>query len=65
MISCDKSGSDANSIADLQHTFENGSSGDTSLEIFTLLTGFVDVEGSNDDHLRGTCEVSHRDGYAA
>lgn len=58
MILGDETWADGDEVADPEHTLENGSSCNSSLECFDLLSWFVDVEGPDDDHLGRGNEVS-------
>ena len=48
-------------IANLQNTSENGTTSDTTLQLVDLSTGLVDIEGTNDHHVRGLSKVSNGD----
>mmetsp|Transcript_11967 Transcript_11967/g.26986 ORF Transcript_11967/g.26986 Transcript_11967/m.26986 type:complete len:692 (+) Transcript_11967:117-2192(+) len=58
----DGSGSDLDLVSDLQNTLEDGSSGDTTLEVAHVLSGTVDVEGPDDDQLRNGGKITDREG---
>lgn len=58
----DDARADLDLVAELQHTGQDGATGDTALELVNLGTGLVDVEGADDDHV-GLCgEVADGDG---
>lgn len=58
----DETGTDLNLIVQLHDTGQNGSTSDTTLELIDLGTGLVDIERTNDHHVRGGLEVTGRDG---
>src|SRR5699024_7563010 len=53
----DKTRADLNLVAQLEHTGQNGTTGNTTLELVDLGTGLVNVEGPDDHHMRRGGEV--------
>lgn len=51
---------DLNLVAELEHTSENRATSNTSLELLDLRAGLVDVEGTDDNHVRSGREVAYR-----
>ena len=62
LVAGDDAGADLDLVAELEDTVEDTATGDTALELVDLGTGLVDVEGSDDDHVRVKGEVSRGDG---
>jgi hypothetical protein len=62
LVSGDDTRSDLNLVAQSQHTGQDGTTSNASLQIIDLGTGLVDVERSDNDHVRGSGEISHGDG---
>ena len=62
LVLADDTGPDLNLITKLQHTSEDGTTGNTTLELLDLSTGLVDIEGSNDNHVGSSGKVSWRNG---
>ena len=58
----DETGTDLDLVVELEHTGQDGATSDTTLEVLDLGTGLVDVEGTDDDHVRRGGEVAHGDG---
>lgn len=54
--------SDLNLVTQLDNTVKDRTTSNTTLEVIDLSTGLVDVEGSNDDHVRVHAEVTGRNG---
>lgn len=55
-------GTDLNLVAEFQHTSQDTATGDTTLELLNLSTGLVDVEGTDDNHVRLRRKVTDGDG---
>lgn len=51
---------DLDLVAELENTSENRTTGNTTLQLLDLGSGLVDVEGTDDDHVRLGREVAHR-----
>ncbi|KAI6772529.1 hypothetical protein HG530_003487 [Fusarium avenaceum] len=62
VVSGDDTRSDLDLVTQLNDTMENGTTSNTTLEVVDLRTRFVDIERSNDDHVRVNAEISGRDG---
>lgn len=62
VIASNDTGADFDLIAKLDDTVQNRTTSNTALEVINLSTGLVDIEGSDDNHLRLHGEVSQRDG---
>jgi len=55
----------SNFVTNLEATFKNGTSSNTSLECFCVLTRLVDIKGANNDHVRWNSELACWDGDSA
>src|SRR5690606_12210918 len=53
-----------NLIAKLQHAVQDGTTSDTTLQVIDFGTGLVDVERTNDNHVRSGGKVSDGEGNA-
>lgn len=62
VVLADNTGANLNLVAELQDTSEDGTTSNTALELLNLGTGLVDVERTDDDHVRVVLEVAHGDG---
>jgi hypothetical protein len=60
LISSDKTWSYRDLVTNLQNTLQDCSTSDTTFKILGLLSWLVDIEGSNDNHLRWWYEISYR-----
>lgn len=61
LILGDETGADLNLIVQLYNTGKDGTTGNTTLELINLGTGLVDIEGTNDHHVRRILEVADGD----
>lgn len=57
----DETGADLDLIVQLYNTGKDRTTGNTTLELIDLGTGLVDIEGTNDHHVRCSLEVADRD----
>lgn len=62
VVTGDDTRTDLDLVAELEDTVEDGTTGNTTLELVDLGTGLVDIEGTNDDHLGVHGEVPRRNG---
>ena len=63
-VLCDDARTNLDAHAEFEDAFQNGAASDAALEIVNLGTGFVDVEGTDDDQPWVGGEVSYGDGDA-
>jgi hypothetical protein len=59
VVLADDTGANLNLIAELQDTSENRATSNTTLELLNLGTGLVDIERTDDNHVRVVLEVAH------
>lgn len=57
-VAADVAGSDSDLLADLQAPLQNSAASNTTSESFCVLSGLVDVEASNDNHVRWHIELA-------
>ena len=60
LIPCNETWSDWNFVSNLKNTLQNCSSSNTTFKVFSLFSRLVDIERSNDDHLRWRHKISDR-----
>ncbi len=58
----DEARADLDLVAELQDAGQDAAAGDAAFQVLDLGAGFVDVEGADDDHVRGGAEVADGDG---
>ena len=61
-VLCDNARPDLDLLSEAEDTGEDGTASNTALELVDLGTGFVDVEGTDDDQAWVGGEVADRDG---
>lgn len=57
----DQTGPNLNLVVLLQNTSQDGTTGNTTLQLLDLGTGLVHIEGTNDNHVRGSGEIADGD----
>lgn len=62
LVLADNTGSDFDFVTELQHTSQDTATSDTTLQVFDLGTRLVDIERSDNDHVRGGGEISWGNG---
>jgi hypothetical protein len=55
----DETRSDGDEVADLKNTLQDSATCDTTLEVLSVRTRVVDIEGTNNNHLGRRDEVTH------
>jgi len=61
LVLADNTGSDLNLVTELQYTSQDTATSNTTLQVLNLSTRLVDIEGSDNNHVRSGGEVSWGD----
>ena len=62
VVLADNTGANLNLVAELQDTSKDRTTSNTTLELLDLGTGLVDIERTDNNHVRVVLEVAHRHG---